>query len=191
MPLSSERKHRTNSPESRAGSISSRICTSCPCALTQDIALAKIILFERLLTATLHKPSRYSLSTSQPQKKSRKTENKSMMGCITSRPKAKVRSQTTTRSRLLRLRARLLDFLSWLKNCSTPSHRSPAFKTYATLSEPGPHIPIEEPPIARYLCGEQIDRYDMAMLEMSLSKRERLRGESALRPCVGSDVGFW
>ena len=50
---------------------------------------------------------------------------------------------------------------------------------YPTLSEPGPHIPVEIPPVAKYLCEDQIDRYDWAYAEMCLPKGERLRRQSA------------
>lgn len=100
------------------------------------------------------------------------------MGCIASRP---VRSITKFRPLAVQTTlwlARLTEILSWLKN-RIPSR---PVKTYPTLSEPGPHIPVEAPPVAKYLCGDQIDRYDSAYAEMSLSKCERMRRQSAPEP---------
>ncbi len=98
------------------------------------------------------------------------------MGCIVSHP-----TRTTTDLKflalqtILRLKTRLTSTFSWLKE-RIPSR---PVKTYATLSEPGPHIPVEVPPVAKYLCEDQIDRYDWAYAEMSRSKRERIRRQSA------------
>ena len=60
----------------------------------------------------------------------------------------------------------------WLKGCM-PCRLA---KTYPTLSEPGPHIPVrvESPPIARDLCEDQIDRYEWAYAELSRPKSERM-----------------
>ena len=99
-----------------------------------------------------------------------------MGGCIASRP---VRAFTKVRSLAIRitiwLSARLTEIFSWLEQ-HIPSR---PVKTYPTLSEPGPHIPVEIPPIAKYLCEDQIDRYDWAYAEMCLPKSERLRRQSA------------
>ena len=73
------------------------------------------------------------------------------------------------------LGARLIEIISWLQDC-IPSR---PVKTYPTLSEPGPHIPVEILPVAKYLCEDQIDRYDWAYAEMSLPKSERMRRQSA------------
>lgn len=99
------------------------------------------------------------------------------MGCIISHP---IRTTTDLQSlalqNILRLKSRLTSIFSWLKERLPPR----PVKTYATLSEPGPHIPVEVPPVAKFLCEDQIDRYDWAYAEMSLSKRERMRRQSAL-----------
>ena len=99
-----------------------------------------------------------------------------MGGCVASRP---VRTFTKLRALAVRgifwLGARLTEIFSWLKHC-IPSR---PVKTYPTLSEPGPHIPVEVPPVATYLCGDQIDRYDQAYAEMNLPKSERMRRQSA------------
>ena len=60
-----------------------------------------------------------------------------------------------------------------------PSRR---VQTYPTLSEPGPHVPETPPLPARYLCEDEIDRYDLAYAEMSLPKSERMRRQSAPEP---------
>lgn len=101
------------------------------------------------------------------------------MGCIVSRP---VRAFTKLRSLAVRiivwLGARLTEFFSWVKDC-IPSR---PVKTYPTLSEPGPHIPVKIPPVAKYLYGDQMDRYEWAYAEMSLPKSERIRRQSAPEP---------
>lgn len=98
------------------------------------------------------------------------------MGCIFSHS---IRGITKIYALTIRcnlwLRARLSKIISWLKSC-IPDR---PVETYPRLSEPGPHIPIEEPPVATYLWGEEMDRYDSAMAEMSLSKGERMRRQSA------------
>lgn len=108
-----------------------------------------------------------------------------MGGCITSRP---VRAFTELRSLAIRiaigLGARLTEILSWFKK-HIPSR---PVKTYPTLSEPGPHIPVEIPPVARYLCEDQIDRYDWAYAEMCLPKNERMRRQSAPDPSTPSSA---
>ncbi|KAL9136008.1 MAG: hypothetical protein Q9175_002789 [Cornicularia normoerica] len=107
------------------------------------------------------------------------------MGCIASRP---VRTPTKLRSLAIRiilgLGARLTEILTWLNSC-IPSR---PVKTYPTLSEPGPHIPVESPPLAKYLCEDQIDRYDWAYTEMCLPKSERMRRRSAPEPLPLSSI---
>ena len=85
----------------------------------------------------------------------------------------------------LTLRALLTKILSWLKSC-IPSR---PVKTYPTLSEPGPHIPVEETPLATYLYEDESDRYDCAYREMCLPKSERLIRQSAPDPleCGSAD----
>ena len=107
------------------------------------------------------------------------------MGCITSRPVGKIIKLNSLAVRsILWLGARLKDIFSWLKD-HIPSR---PVKTYPTLSEPGPHIPVEIPPVVKYLCEDQIDRYDWAYAEMSLPKSERLRRQSVLEPVTPSGV---
>ena len=104
------------------------------------------------------------------------------MGCITSRPLATRRPKTAvtpisplnikeTSRRLAHLRA----FCSRLLRSCIP-HRPISGKTAdapSTSPEPGGNI----------LWGEQIDRYEEAMAEMSLPKGERLRKQSAPESC--------
>ena len=97
------------------------------------------------------------------------------MGCMPSRPiqlTAKLNSLAFRAT--LWLRALFRKFFSRLRTFR-PSR---PVKTSSTPSESGPHVPIEEPPVMRFLWEEQTDRYNRAMDEMSLSKGERLRKES-------------
>ena len=80
----------------------------------------------------------------------------------------------------------MTKILSWLKPC-IPSR---PVKTYPTLSEVGPHIPVEKGPLADYVCEDESDRYDWAYQEMCLPKGERLRRQSAPDPLeLGSANG--
>ena len=98
------------------------------------------------------------------------------MGCIASRPIRAFKKFTSLIIRgIIRLGARLSEIFSWLKSCIF----SRPVKTYPTLSEPGPHVPVEVSPVVNYLWGDQIERYDSAMAEMSLPKSERMRRQSA------------
>lgn len=56
---------------------------------------------------------------------------------------------------------------------------SRSVKTYPTLSAPAPHMPEIPPPVAKYLCEDQVDRYEWAYAEMALPKGERMRRQSA------------
>ena len=109
------------------------------------------------------------------------------MGCTPSQPMRTMNnSQPLTIRITLTLRALLTKISSWLKSC-IPSR---PVKTYPTLSEPGPHIPVEETPLASDLCEDESDRYDLAYREMCLPKRERLRRQSAPEPLeLGSANG--
>ena len=98
------------------------------------------------------------------------------MGCIASRPIRAFKKFTSLIIRgIVRLGARLSEIFSWLKSCIS----SRTVKSYTTLPEPGPHKPVEESPIANHLWGDQIERYDSAMAEMSLPKSERMRRQSS------------
>ena len=78
----------------------------------------------------------------------------------------------------------MTEIFSWLKKCIPPR----PVKTYPRLSEPGPHIPVEPPPVAKCLCDDQIDRYEWAYAELSLPKSERMRRQAAPEPCTLSSV---
>ena len=96
------------------------------------------------------------------------------------------KSQPLTIRISLTLRALLTKIFSGLKSC-IPSR---PVKTYPTLSEPGPHIPVEETPLANHLYEDESDQYDCAYREMCLPKSERLRRQSAPEPLeLGSANG--
>ena len=110
------------------------------------------------------------------------------MGCTPSQP---IRTTKTSHPLTIRiplpLRALLTKILSCLKSC-IPSR---PVKTYPTLSEPGPHIPVEKTLLANHLCeDDESDPYDSAYREMCLPKGERLRRRSAPDPLgLGSADG--
>ena len=109
------------------------------------------------------------------------------MGCTPSQP---IRAMKTSQPLAIRisltLRALLTKILSWLNSCIS----SRPVKTYPTLSEPGPHIPVEKTPLATHRCEDENDPYDSAYREMCLPKSERLRRQSAPDPLeLGSANG--
>ena len=104
------------------------------------------------------------------------------MGCITSRPLPTRRPKTTVKSisplnikETSRRLAHLRDFCSRLLRSCIP---------YRPSSRKTADAPPKSPePDGNTLWGEQIDRYEEAMAEMSLPKGERLRKQSAPESC--------
>lgn len=148
-------------------------------------ALPMLIQVNALATLSRFEDTHVCIYVSSYQQSFYKPVTRLNMGCIASRP---VRTPTKLRSLAIRiilgLGARLTEILSWLKSC-IPSR---PVKTYPTVSEPGPHIPVESPPLAKYPCEDQIDRYDWAYTEMCLPKSERMRRRSAPEPLPLSSI---
>ena len=104
------------------------------------------------------------------------------MGCITSRPLPTRRPKTTVKpisplniTETSRRLAHLRDFCSRLLRSCIP---------YRPISRETADAPSKSPePGGNTLWGEQIDRYEEAMAEMSLPKGERLRKQSAPESC--------
>lgn len=102
------------------------------------------------------------------------------MGCtlsesIPTRPTTKPTSPINHRARLRAFVSRLLLLIK--------GRRQPHPVTVKTYQELALHVPVEEPHLARCLCeeeaDEEIERYEWAIAEMSLTRGERMRRESA------------